>query len=59
MLVWEVRGMDEASQTLKRVIGDFNDYIESTTKGPIIERSKVTDFGGIIVKEEQNVSGTL
>ena len=47
--------MDEANQTLKRVIMNFKDYIESTTKGPILERSRVTDFGGVIVKEEQKV----
>lgn len=48
--------MDEANRTLKRVITDFKDYIETTTKGPIVERSKVNDFGGVIVKEEQKVS---
>ena len=55
MLVWEVRGTDEADKTLKRVITNYKEYIETTTKGPIVERSKVTDFGGVIVKEEQKV----
>ena len=47
--------MDEADRTLKRVITDYKEYIETTTKGPIVERSKVKDFGGVIVKEEQKV----
>ena len=47
--------MDEASTSLKRIITDHKDYIESTTKGPIVERSRVADFGGVIVKEEQKV----
>jgi hypothetical protein len=55
ILVWEVRGMGEADRSLKRIISDYKDYIESTTKGPVVERAKVKDFGGIIVKEDQKV----
>ena len=48
--------MDEANRSLKRVITDYKEYIETTTKGPVVERAKVSDFGGIIVKEDQKVS---
>ena len=48
--------MDDANHSLKRIITEYKDYIESTTKGPIVERAKVSDFGGIIVKEDQKVS---
>ena len=48
--------MDEANRSLKKVIIDYKDYIETTTKGPVLERSKVTNFGSIIVKEDQKVS---
>ena len=48
--------MDDANRSLKKVISDHKEYIETTTKGPVMERAKVTDFGGIIVKEEQKVS---
>ena len=48
--------MDDANRSLKRVITDYKDYIETTTKGPVVERAKVSDFGGVIVKEDQKVS---
>ena len=54
--MWEIRGMDEANRSLKRIISEYKDYIESTTKGPLMERAKVSDFGGVIVKEDQKVS---
>jgi hypothetical protein len=47
--------MGEADCSLKRIISDYKDYIESTTKGPVVERAKVNNFGGIIVKEDQKV----
>jgi hypothetical protein len=47
--------MGEADRSLKRIISDYKEYIESTTKGPVVERAKVKDFGGIIVKEDQKV----
>ena len=47
--------MDEPNRALKKVIAEYKDYIETTTKGPIVERAKVTDFGGVIVKEDQKV----
>ena len=49
--------MDEANRSLKRVITDYKEYIETTTKGPVVERAKVSNFGGVIVKEDQKVSG--
>ena len=49
--------MDKANHSLKRVITDYKEYIETTTKGPVVERAKVSDFGGVIVKEDQKVSG--
>ena len=48
--------MDEANCSLKRVITEYKDYIETTTKGPVVERAKVSDFGGIIIKEDQKVN---
>ena len=48
--------MDDANHSLKRIISEYKDYIESTTKGPLMERAKVSDFGGVIVKEDQKVS---
>jgi hypothetical protein len=48
--------MGEADRSLKRIISDYKDYIETTTKGPVVERAKVNDFGGIIVKEDQKVN---
>ena len=48
--------MDEANRSLKRVITEYKDYIETTTKGPVVERAKVSNFGGIIVKEDQKVN---
>ena len=48
--------MDEANRSLKRVITEYKDYIETTTKGPVVERAKVSDFGGIIIKEDQKVN---
>ena len=48
--------MDEANRSLKRVIAEYKDYIEMTTKGPVVERAKVSNFGGIIVKEDQKVN---
>ena len=48
--------MDEANRSLKRIISEYKDYIESTTKGPLMERAKVSDFGGVIVKEDQKAS---
>ena len=55
LLVWEVRGMDDPNRALKKVITEYKDYIETATKGPIVERAKVNDFGGVIVKEDQKV----
>ena len=49
--------MDEANRSLKRVITDYKEYIETTTKGPVVERAKVSNFGGVIVKEDRKVSG--
>ena len=47
--------MDEANRSLKKVITEYKDYIETTTKGPVVERSRVSNFGGVVVKEDQKV----
>ena len=54
-LVWEARGEGVAVSSLRRIIGEHREYIEGTTKGPVVERSQEIDLKDMLVEEEQKV----
>ena len=57
LVFWEGRGSDEAVQSLTRIVGVHQSSIESTTKGPIVQRSKCVNLSNVMIEEEQMVSG--
>ncbi len=54
MLVWEVLG--GGADSLRRIITSHQEHIESTTKGPLKEKSAGTNLtSSLIISEEQKV----
>ena len=54
-VIWEALGEEAQVSALNKVIGQHKAHIESTTKGPIVQRSPESDMENVMEKDEQKV----
>ena len=56
MVTYEVAGEEKACQDLCRVIGTHKEYVQTTTKGPLIPHTEDSKIGKLIGEDKQKVN---
>ena len=56
VVVWEEKEECEGTQTLQMILQKYQEYIEFTTKSPVLRRTELTSMDTVITDEEQKVS---